>query len=400
MSNIFLARQPIFDCRLDVYGYELLFRSNKTNEAEITDGNKATAEVLVTSLIDIGFQNLVDNHIAFINLTRDFLTGSHTLPIIHEQLVLEILEDEIPDRELMTAVNDLKSFGYTLAMDDFIYSSEYNRILEMVNFVKLDIRALSREEIKRQVDLLRKFNIDLIAEKVESHEEFEFCKSLNFDYYQGYFFCKPKVISCKRDQADRIVVLQFLAELQNRTVTVDELEALIARDPSLVYHLLRYMNSAFYNFNTKIESIIHALTLLGIHEVKKWASLMLMLRLATNKPRELMVAGMVRAKMAELLGSHHDKKHADHYFTVGLFSILDALMDIPLAEVLETLSLSEETKAAVLTHSGRLGVVLQHIIRYEQAGWNSLPKDEYSLYYEAYLNAINWTDSLYSSLNG
>lgn len=398
MAKIFLARQPIYDRYLKVFGYELLFRNKVTDRAEITNGNEATSEVLVSTVMDIGLENVVGTRLAFINLTRSFLTDALPMPHIQGQVVLEILEDEVPDEELASAIQNLVRSGYYIALDDFTYTPEHRRLLEFSHFIKLDVQVLGREALAKHVTLLRGFNVKLLAEKVESQEEFEYCQKLGFDYFQGFFFSKPQMIVGRRTEGDRLIVLRFLAKLQNPAVTIDELEYLISQDASLVYHLLRYMNSVFYYLCTKVESIKHALTLLGTNEVRKWASLMLMLRLSDDKPKELLITGMIRAKMAELIGEADSNITPDEYFTVGLFSILDALMNMPLEEVLQTLPLSEEINTALLSHSGTAGNVLHHIIVYEHADWDNLADINSESYQEAYLKAIEWVERLRSDL--
>ncbi len=199
----------------------------------------------------------------------------------------------------------------------------------------------------------------------------------------------------KRVEGNRMIVLKLISELQKSDVSIDELESLIGHDATLAYHLLRYMNSAFYALRIKIESIKHALTLLGTDEVRKWASLMLMLRLSDKKPKELMLTGMMRAKMAEIIASADKNAKADQYFVVGLFSILDALLDMPLEEVLETLPLTEEMSVALTSDSGKMGEVLCNIKYYEQGDWDQLMNViDHAAYQKAYLQAIKWSSEL------
>ncbi|MBT8125586.1 MAG: HDOD domain-containing protein, partial [Gammaproteobacteria bacterium] len=343
---------------------------------------------------------IVGNRLAFINMTRGFLVGELPLPQMQEQIVLEVLENQVPDEDLVTGLETLAQSGYRIALEDFIYTPKFDRLLEIAQFVKLDVSVLSQTDLVTHVNLLHKYNVKLLAEKVETHEEFEYCKSLGFDYFQGFFFSKPQVVVGKRVEGDRFIVLRFIAKLQEPEVSIDELENLISHDASLVYHLLRYMNSAFYSLRTKIESIKHALTLLGTDEVKKLASLMLMLRLSDKKPKDLMLTGMMRGKMAELIGRADPHTKPDQYFIVGLFSILDVLLDMPLDEVLESLPLAEESRVALLSYSGRMGEVLQCIQYYEQANWDVLmDRIDHAAYQKAYLQAIKWATEMSSSLN-
>ena len=395
MAIIFLARQPIYDSSLNVFAYELLYRNKVSDQAEVVDGNRATSDVIISALMDIGLEDIVGSRLAFINMTRDFLIGELPLPQMQEQIVLEVLENEVPDDDLQTGLEDLAKKGYRIALNDFIYTPKFDRLLEIAQFVKLDVSILSDEDLKTHVEILQKHKIKLLAERVESQEKFEQFKELGFDYFQGFFFCKPQVVIGKRVEGNRMIVLKLISELQNPEVSIDDLENLIGRDPTLAYHLLRYMNSAFYALRIEIESIKHALTLLGTDEVKKWASLMLMLRLSDEKPKELMLTGMMRAKMAEILGSADPDVNPDQCFAVGLFSILDALLDMPLQEVLDALPISEEMISALSSRDGKMGKILRNIELYEQANWDELMTlINHSAYQKAYLQAIKWASEL------
>ncbi len=399
MATIFLARQPIYNRKLSVFAYELLYRDKVSDQADVIDGNRATSDVIISALMDIGLENIVGEKLAFINMTRSFLVGELPLPLMKEQIVLEVLENEVPDEQLTSGLESLVEAGYPVALNDFIYTPKFDRLLEIAKFVKLDVSVLSDQDLETHVELLSKHNVKLLAERVESQEKFEHCKNLGFDYFQGFFFCRPQVVIGKRVEGNRMIVLKLIAELQNPSVTMDDLEDLIGRDATLAYHLLRYMNSAFYALRIKIESIQHALTLLGTEEVRKWASLMLMLRLSDDKPKELMLTGMMRAKMAELLVASDQDAKAEQYFAVGLFSVLDALLDMSLQEVLDTLPLTEEMSSALSTHSGKMGQILQNIKLYEQGNWDELMNlIDHSAYQKAYLQSIKWASEMGSNI--
>ncbi len=395
MATIFLARQPIYNRKLRVSAYELLYRDKVAEQAEVVDGNRATSDVIISALMDIGLENIVGDQLAFINMTRSFLVGELPLPLMKEQIVLEVLENDVPDEQLISGLEELAKTGYRIALNDFIYTPKFDRLLEIAQYVKLDVSILSDKDLETHVALLKKHNIKSIAERVETHEKFEQCKDLGFDYFQGFFFSKPQVVIGKRVEGNRMIVLKLISELQNPSVSMDELENLIGHDATLAYHLLRYMNSAFYALRIKIESIKHALTLLGTEEVRKWASLMLMLRLSDKKPKELMLTGMMRAKMAELLVPAKTNAKAEQYFAVGLFSVLDALLDMSLQEVLDTLPITEEMSSALSSHSGEMGEVLKNIKLYEQGRWDELMSlIDHSAYQKAYLQSIKWASEL------
>ncbi len=398
MTSIFVARQPIYDRQLDVYAYELLFRSNESNQASVRDGDQATSEVLVNSIIDIGLDNIVGPRPAFINMTRGFLTGALPLPLMNEHVVLEVLETLSPDDELIAGLKALAASGYQIALDDFVFRSELRPLLEIAHIVKLDVPALGPDGVSAHVVLLRDYAVKLLAEKVETQDDLARCQALGFDYFQGYFFCQPEIVTGKRPEGNRLVVLELLAKLQDPLTEAVELEKLIARDASLAYRLLRYINSAFYGLRSTVRSIKHALNLLGPAVTRQWASLILMVRLADGKPRELLVTGMIRAKMCELIGSTDPESTADQYFTIGLFSILDALMDMPLAIVLDALPLTAEAKSALSDHSGLLGNTLQNVLDYERGHSDRLNDAAGATYQAAYLYALQWCRNSQQSL--
>ena len=390
MKTIFVARQPIYDRQLRVFAYELLYRNNASNQANVIDGDQATSEVIVNSILDIGLHNVVGHRPAFINMTRRFLTGDLPLPLLKEQVVLEVLEDVSVDDELIAGLKALATSGYLIALDDFVYRPELDPLLEIVHIVKVDVLAMDHDAVCAQVNLLRNYPVKLIAEKVETQDELARCKALGFDYFQGYFFCQPEIVTGKRPDENRLVVLELLANLQDPSADAGELEKLIAQDASLAYRLLRYINSAFFGLSASVTSIRHALTLMGLPAVRQWASLILLVRSADGKPAELLITGMVRAKMCELIGTEDQETTTDQYFTVGLFSILDALMDLPLLTILDALPLAAKSKSALTNYSGMLGRSLRDVLDYEQGRWDRLGDAVDTTYQDAYLSALQW----------
>ena len=399
MPNAFLARQPIYDRKLEVFGYELLFRSGESGHADFADADQATSQVILNAFMEIGLEQIVGNRIAFINLTRAFIMGHYPLPFPPAQGCLEILEDIKVDAELVEAVRHLSAQGYTIALDDFVYDETLRPLVKLADIIKIDVLVLDRAELKRHVTLLRKFGAKLLAEKVETQEDYAFCRDLGFDYFQGYFFCKPKIISGVRMPANRLVALRLLAGLQNPDIRVDELEALVSQDVTMSYKLLRCINSAFYSLPHKVESIRQAIIILGSQWLKTWVSLMVLANI-DDKPRELMITAMVRAKMCELLATAAGQKGAERFFITGLFSVLDAMMDRPLDELLKTLPLSDDISAALLQHQGPLGPTLQCVLAYDRGDWDEVhcPVLSTSEVTQTYLDAIAWAGQVAQAL--
>lgn len=399
MPNAFLARQPIYDRKLEVFGYELLFRSGVNGHAEFADADQATSQVLLNAFMEIGLESIVGDRIAFINFTRAFIMGHYPLPFPPGKGCLEILEDIKVDAELVEAVRHLSGQGYTIALDDFVYHETLRPLVKLADIIKIDVLALDRAELKRHVALLRKFGAKLLAEKVETQDDYAFCRELGFDYFQGYFFCKPKVISGSRMPANRLVALRLLAGLQNPDIRIDELDALVSQDVTMSYKLLRCINSAFYSLPRKVESIRQAIVILGIQWLKTWVSLMVLANI-DDKPRELMITAMVRAKMCELLAAAAGQKGAERFFIAGLFSVLDALMDRPLEELLKTLPLSDDISAALLQHQGPLGPTLHCVLAYDHGNWDEVhcPVLSTSEVTQTYLDAVAWAGQVAQAL--
>jgi c-di-GMP phosphodiesterase len=399
MSDVFVGRQPIYDRQLNVVAYELLFRSRgDVNRAEITDGNQATSQVVHDAFMEIGLDLLVGSKRAFINLTRDFILQDFTALFSTDRVVLEVLEDIVIDAELIEAVRRLSVQGYTIALDDFIFYEHLRPLVEVADIVKVDILALTRPELQRCVAQLSCYNVQLLAEKVETRDAFAVCQELGFDYFQGYFLCQPDIVTRERSPANRTVLLNLLAKLQNPQTAVHELESILRQDVALSYKLLRLIN-ADPGTPRAVESIHQALSGLDAKFIAAWGSL-LMLADIDDKPHELMVTAMVRGKMCELLAEAMGAPAQERFFTVGLFSVLDAMLDSSMADLLPSLPLAADVAQALLRHEGILGQTLQCVLAYERRDWDHLDALglERHTIRDAYLNALTWTSNVSAHL--
>ena len=395
MPDVFVARQPIYNRSLDVVAYELLFRDRDGGHAVITDPEAATSKVILNSFTEIGLENIVGNRKAFINVSKRFLLeGSSTLLDLlpANRIVLELLEDVDPDEELLEVLRQLSARRYTLALDDFTYDDSLQCLVDVARIIKLDLVALDRATVEEHVDRLRPHGLKLLAEKVETHEDFEFAKGVGFDYYQGYFFCKPKTISGRSVATNQLIKLRLVSQLQAADVGFDELEDIISCDVGLSYRLLRYINSAFFSLPREVASIRQALVLLGQRNIRKWATLLVLADVDNEKPQELMVTGLIRARMCELVGEARGGLDADTYFTTGLFSVVDAMMDSTMEAILEELPLSEEIRQALLEHDGPAGEVLHAVLAFERGEIGEVAERlrESAPLQAAYLEAVAW----------
>lgn len=365
-----LARQPIFNRKMQVVAYELLCRTSDANQAIFDDGDMASSQVILHTFTDLSIHTVVGKHQAYINFTRTLLQTPP--PFDRGQLVVEVLEDQQIDAEMIGSLEILKNQGYVIALDDFVLSPETCRLLPYADIIKLDVLALSQRELYEHIAYLKPKNKILLAEKVETHEMLEFCKNAGFDLFQGYFLARPKIIKGRKVTESKQAVLQLLSVLHDPDVSISQVERLISQDPMLSYKLLKLVNSAAFALPRTIESLRQAITLLGLNIIKNWVNLLAMANLG-DKPLELSVAALTRARMCEVIaGATHNEARRDAFFTVGLLSTLDAFMDVPLDSLLANISLSAELTDALLRHLGDEGIALDIVEHYERGEWEKI----------------------------
>lgn len=398
-QHILLARQPIFDIDIKVSAYELLFRGDNSNQANVFDGDSATSQVFLNAFNELDISEVVQNHPAYINFTRNLILNPP--PFDRHRFVIEVLEDIEADAELFENLQKLKDTGYTIALDDFVYSSKWDPALRIVDIVKIDVLAFDEAEIKRHVELLKPFNVVLLAEKVETHEMFHYCKELGFTLFQGYFLSKPEQVKGRKVPANKLVVLNLLAQLQDPNAELGKIAGVIAKDPVLSVKLIKLVNSAAFSGRREITSLQHAVSMLGLRQVKSWATLLSLSNMA-DKPNALSVLAMTRAKMCQLLAEcFTNTVDSDAYFTTGLLSNLDAFFDVELQEIIGSMPLSQLVVDALLQGNGPIGTIIQTVVHFEKAEWDQLDTEalaklnigtkELEL---AYRESIRWASQL------
>ncbi len=392
MTEAFVARQPIFDTRLQIYAYELLFRSSGENAAgERLDGGQATSQVIWNTFTVFGLDSLVGGARAFINFNRDLLLDDSSIILPPDRVVIELLEDMEVDQDLVDAVTRLADKGYTIALDDFSYQASWQPLVDVAHIVKLDVMALTVSELEEHMSLLQRHDLKMLAEKVETAEQYEQLKAMGFDYFQGYFLARPMVMKGRRTPADRTTILRLLARLNDPTADITDIEALISRDISLSYKLLRYINSALFSLPRRVDSTRTAIVLLGLVNIRRWASLIAMSGF-NDKPGDLLGIALVRGRMGQNLAEAAGLADPDSHFTVGLFSALDALLDMPMEQVVEELPLGEDVVNALLHRQGPLGATLACALAYEHQDWDHVALDglDARAIRDAYLSAVAW----------
>lgn len=399
IAKSLIGRQPILDRNGRVRAYELLFRGEMATAGGDFDGNYATASVIANALTEFDFEDVVGPHQAFINFTEELLQNDLALLLPKERVVLEILENVNVTKQLVKAAAALADKGYHIALDDFIFDPKWEPLIVLAGTVKLDVMALSRAELEEHVSTLRRYDVRLLAEKVETAEEHAWLMDLGFDLFQGYYYAKPNTVSRTRIPQNHLAVVRLLAALNQKSSTIDDIEKLVSEDVSLSYRLLRYINSAFIALPQKVDSIRRAVIFFGLDMLRHWASLLVMAGV-DGKPKVLMENALVRARMCERLAAQAGLPDTESFFTVGLFSILDSLLDTPMAVILEPLPLSPEIVEALTTGAGVYGEALRCVTSYETCDWANVRFQtlDRNTIGGVYLDSIEWAFDAASSL--
>jgi c-di-GMP phosphodiesterase len=398
-SQIFLARQPIFDRDLNVVAYELLYRNAAIATANIEDATYATAKLITNTFLEIGFEDISGGKLVFINLPRPFITGEMPIPLDPARVVLEVLEDVCADDASIQGVKALVASGYSIALDDFVQTDANRNFIPLANIIKIDVLNVPEAVLREQVAGFASCNVKLLAEKVETDEQYLLCKSMGFELFQGYFFCKPKILESRQLPSSQLNLLAIIAQLQDPECRMQDIEKIFNNDIGMSFKLFKIINSSFYNLGKKIESIHHALILLGLENLKKWIVL-ISFSSSNASSRELLVSALVRAKMSETMAANLGFK-AEVAFTVGMFSLLDAFMEQPLELIVNSLPLSEEVRSALLKHRGDQGQLLAAVIQYEKGDWDVIDKKflHKGKMFQAYRDALSWCANVAAELD-
>ncbi len=391
----YVARQAVYDRDLNVVAYELLFRETAVaRAAAVDDDERATGEAALTAVADIGLDVLVGSRRALVNVSRSFLLGEQVLALPPERVGLEVLETVEADDAVVRRVRELAVQGYEIVLDDYVAGDGTRPLLDVAATVKLDVCGRDPDEIAASVAALRAYPVRLVAEKLESREAFEACRELGFDWFQGYVFGVPQTMTGRRIRAQRLTVLGLLNALARPDVTVEELEAVIVQDVGLSLTLLRYMNSAAVGLVRRISSIRDAIVFLGTDTIRSFAYLV-SLTAHSRQPAELARIGMVRAKMMEVLARGLGVGDAATSFTVGLLSVADALLAVPMDVLLEELDeLDDRVVRALADRDGELGRHLRWIESYERGRLSEIEPAavNLTLLRDAYVRAVAWAD--------
>ncbi|NSB15265.1 EAL and HDOD domain-containing protein [Clostridium beijerinckii] len=402
--DIFVARQPIFNRKNEVVAYELLFRNGQNNFYNNANGDEATLKVIANTFYTFDFKDITDNKKAFINFTEELIKKEIATILPKEYVVIEILENIEPNDEIVDACKRLKKRGFILALDDFVFHTKYIKLIEIADIIKIDFRITTGCERKKVFELKKINNkIKFLAEKVENKEEYDEALKLGYSYFQGYYFSKPIVLSRKNIPTNKDTAIKILKLINRDDFDFNKLEELIIKDLGLSYKIIKLINSSAYCLKNEVRSIKYAIALLGRKEIIKWLYVVLLNDLKENNTDELIKVSLQRAKLCELICNMSEYKNKVYSaYMVGLFSVMDAILNCSIEVILKELYIDDEIKEGLTEKGNYLNKILKLAINYEKGQWENVEfytkeigVNDNNLA-EAYIDAIKWADDVVS----
>lgn len=364
----YVARQPIFDREQKVFGYELLFRDGIENCFH-GDSDEASRSTLDSSLL-LGLDVLCDGRRAFVNCTRDTLIKGLVTLLPSTNTVVEILETVPPDPDVLAACKSLKESGYLIALDDYVACDAREPLAEIADIIKVEMPSTTEEQRAQLIRQFGPWRCRMLAEKIETQHDFVRARDQGFVYFQGYFFRRPETMKTRDMPASRLNYLRMLQEVSRPELSVPELEKLIKSEASVCYRLLRYLNSAVFGFRKEIHSVRHALSLLGERDVRRWVRLVAAVGAGREKTSDLVLSALVRGRFGELIAPQVQHGESD-LFLMGLLSLIDAMLEMPMEAVIERIPLDQATKAVLLGQPSILRPVFQLMLAHESGEWSA-----------------------------
>jgi EAL and modified HD-GYP domain-containing signal transduction protein len=403
-----VARQPILDKEKKLFAYELLLRDSLDNffPKHIND-EEATAKIIEGLEFNLGLASLTEGSLAFINFTHDSLINGYPLLLDKEQIVVEILETAKPGKKLLAACIDLKEKGYTIALDDYEHDPRWQHFFPYVDIIKLDYSLTSEQQFQEIIAALKPFShIKLLAEKIETYSEFQHALSIGCEYFQGYFFSRPEVIKTIAFNPSQVAVVNLLSEINKDDIDVKKITSIFENEVNLSFKLLRYVKSPIFKRDVSIESIKQAILVLGFEELKRFIFLLFTAQFSIGKPKELTVMSLARGRFCELMVKDALPTHSQSSaFLIGLLSLIDAMVDGDIQELMDKLPLHQEMKDAIIKRKGESANFLKLCELFEKADWPNIellcqqlkvdPEKSGSLFQEA----LNWADLRMSAIH-
>lgn len=401
LDDLMMAQQPILKKSKDIFGYELLFRGKDALNANISDGESATSQVLVNLCIGITKLESQLGKPFFVNMTTDLMLSDAFFPIDPDTVYIEILESQQLTPDFFEALKKWRSAGYRFALDDYQFDANYEALLPWISIVKIDVLATPPENFLVQIAELKARGLILLAEKVENVEMFELCKKIGFDLFQGYFLQRPELIKGKKIDSATHGAIELVNALQDKDISIEAITELVGKNPKLSYQLLRILNSPVCGVSKTVVSIKEAVIFLGLVQLKKWA-LLITLTSSTNQPKALLKILLTRGRCCQLLAQSNQSDLADTAFMVGLMSGIDAVFNVEKSVVLEQIALDKHSRAAIMSQTGELGSYLSQTLNCEEQNWDdiqSMTPQKRTTLNRAFLDAMLWAEEVMLSIN-
>ena len=398
--EVYIARQPIFDRRQSIYGYELLYRNDIQNYFPVIDDNQATVELIYNSFLVMGLKNLTEGTKAFINFSKELIDSDVAMLLPKGDIVVEVLERGEVSAKTEEACRQMNEIGYIIALDDVVFDENTMKLMEYASIIKIEFNIMPKEDQVRLINKYRK-KIKFLAEKVETREEYQMAMEMGYDYFQGYFFSKPTMIHKNDIVAINSNIFEILKELNYKDPNYVVVANIIQRDLGLTYKLLMLTNTIKFGAKNQIRSVKHALSYLGINELYQWISLIMLKDMKNSENSELIKLSIIRGKlMEEIAHALHLDEEESEYFLVGIFSFIDVILNKNMQEALADIPLADKIKQSILDRHTPVGKMLDFVIAYENADWdlivNQYPINEIGEkeFLRMYVDALKWTTTM------
>ena len=401
LDDLMMAQQPIFKRTKDIFGHELLFRDTNPENADFSDGDVATSQVLVNLCIGITRLESELKKPIFVNTTTELMLSDAFFPIAPNTVYIEILEKQEITHDFIQALKKWRSAGYRFALDDYQFDESYAVLLPWISIVKIDVLSTPPSQYSEKISELKRKGLILLAEKIEDVEMFELCKKLGFDLFQGYYLERPAIITGKKIDSTTHGAITLLNALQNPDISIDKVSELVSQNPKLSYQLLRILNSPICGISKKVVSIKEAVVFLGLTQLKKWTLLITLTSSETQKS-SLLKTLLTRARCCQLLAESNKSQYIDSALLVGLMSSIDLVFNVDKKTIFEQVSLEENVLAALTELKGELGQYLSQTLSCEEQDWSNIEnmtKEETALLNRSFLDAMIWAEQVIESIS-
>ncbi|MCB5161664.1 EAL and HDOD domain-containing protein [Marinomonas algarum] len=400
LDDLMMAQQPIIKRTKEIFGYELLFRDKDTQQANVTNAEAATSQVLVNLCIGITQLELQLRKPLFVNMTTELILSDAFFPIAPDTVYIEIIEGQTVTPDFVEAVKKWQAAGYRFALDDYQFNADYDALLPWVSIIKVDVLETPPNKYLEDIRALKARGLILLAEKVEDSTMFEQCKQLGFDLFQGYFLQRPEIVKGKKIDSATHGAIELFNALQDSNISVETISALVEKNPKLSYQLLRILNSPVCGISKTVTSIKEAVIFLGLTQLKKW-TLLITLTSSTNQPKALLKILLTRGRCCQLLAIQNGSNTSESAFMVGLMSGIDAVFHVEKSVALSQIALDQSIRDAIFSYTGEWGAYLKHTLDCEEQNWEgmaAMTASQRSLLNRAFLDAIIWSDEVTHSI--